>query len=242
MRLRQRLTRYPRLYLALRRVAKIGRFLLRRPHEREFEMFGRWPGDGLFLDVGANAGQSAMSFRIFNRRARILSIEPNPALEPDLRIVRRLVGRCDYLMVGAGERLRTATLYIPDANGTPLSGEASFHAAYARRPWWDEEAELARGVSEVEVPVVPIDLLDLAPAYVKIDTEGYALPVLEGMDATIRRTHPVFLVEGGRDVVSFLARYGYTPHTYEGDGVLGPWNPAHSDVFLLPAGGARGVE
>jgi hypothetical protein len=69
-------------------------------------MFAHWPEDGLFLDVGANVGQSAMSFRIFNRQARILSIEPNPDLEPDLRIVR-LVGRCDYLMVSADERLRT---------------------------------------------------------------------------------------------------------------------------------------
>jgi len=52
------------------------------PHEPDFAFFERFSDEsGLFLDVGANAGMSAVSFRIFNKCAPILSLEPNPIHE-----------------------------------------------------------------------------------------------------------------------------------------------------------------
>src|SRR3954468_23806524 len=69
-----------------RRAAELTRYALRRPHEADFAAFALFPErTGLFLDVGANTGASALSFRIYNRRSPILSIEPNPMLAPGLR-------------------------------------------------------------------------------------------------------------------------------------------------------------
>ena len=83
------LMRRPLLYLRAWRYAKVARYLVRRAHEPEFEMFrylGHQPGR-VFLDIGANTGQSAMSFRIYDARTRIVSLEPNPALAPELEFV-----------------------------------------------------------------------------------------------------------------------------------------------------------
>ena len=49
--------------------------------------FERLRGTGVFLDVGANSGQSALSFRMFNKTIPIVSVEANPACEADLRLV-----------------------------------------------------------------------------------------------------------------------------------------------------------
>jgi hypothetical protein len=80
------LTRSPRVYGSLRRPYGVARFVLRKPHDPDFAVFGLFPERvGPFLDVGANAGMSAMSFRIYNR-SPIISIEPNPYHEADLRL------------------------------------------------------------------------------------------------------------------------------------------------------------
>ena len=108
------LTRYPRVYDAARRPYSAGRFWLRRPHDAEYGVFALFTGrEGVFLDVGANAGMSALTFRIYNRRSPIVSIEANPFHEPDLRFVSRLAQPFTYHIVGADSEPRTTSLYVP---------------------------------------------------------------------------------------------------------------------------------
>jgi FkbM family methyltransferase len=233
-RISERLARHPNAHRLLRRVSKIGRYVLRRPHEPEFEAFRYLPKDGLFLDIGANVGQSAMSFRIFNRRARILSLEPNPGLEGDLRLVRRIVPRFDFMMVGAGSDVGTATLYVPRVERIAISGEASFYPELAADPWWGDEGLAPDALETVEARVIAVDGLFVDPTYVKIDAEGSAVEALEGMRRTILRCRPIFLIEGGQEEVDFLEPYGYRPFTYAGEGRMGPWNPAVATAFMLP--------
>ena len=112
------------VYPALRRAWQVSRYLLRRPitHGDDFAAFARFPDRaGLFLDVGASSGTSAMSFRVFNRSSPILSIEPNAILERELRFLKRIVPRFDYRIAAAGERDGTITLYVPIYRGVPLT-------------------------------------------------------------------------------------------------------------------------
>ena len=51
----------------------------------------------MLLDIGANAGQSALSFRAVNK-GPILSIEPNPGHERDLKLVARIIKVFEYRM------------------------------------------------------------------------------------------------------------------------------------------------
>lgn len=96
---------HPRTFAAARRAWFAGRFLARRPHERDYELFRRLPvDDGLFLDVGANIGMSALSYRIVRPRAPVLSIEANPAHARDLRAVGRLLRHgYEFRILAAGE-------------------------------------------------------------------------------------------------------------------------------------------
>jgi hypothetical protein len=81
-------------YPAMRRTWQFSRYVLRRPvtHGGGFAGFAKFPErTGLFLDVGASSGTSAMTFRVFNRQSPILSIEPNAILDKDLRTLKRIV-------------------------------------------------------------------------------------------------------------------------------------------------------
>ena len=198
----------PPLYRTTRRWFGIGRYLLRRPHDADFRYFGRH-GDtgGLFLDIGANTGSSALSYRVFDRHSRILSLEPNPMLDPDLRLVRRVIGSdFSYRFEAAGAAPGEFTLFVPVCGGVPLTGEASLSREEASRNWTAEQLGIAPAdieLEEVRVPVRPVDEHELSPHAVKIDVEGGELAVLEGMTATLERSRPVLLIETG-DVASLM--------------------------------------
>ena len=178
------------------------RYLRRVPHEREFAFFARLPDrDGLFLDIGANTGTSAMSFRLFNKRSWILSIEPNPVHVRDLQLVKRLLPRFDYLICGAGDRNARATLHVPFYRAIPVTGEASLMPDEVRpqSSWFLRQLAVTSAadfrVEEVPIQVRRLDDLGLTPTFVKIDVEGAELSVLKGLDETIRRCRPIMLIE-----------------------------------------------
>lgn len=241
------LLRHRHAHNVARRSALVARHLLRRPHEPDFAVFGLWPErTGLFLDVGGNAGMSALAFRLFNRRSPILSIEPNPLHEPDLRLVRRLIDSFDYLLCGASDTAGSLTLHTPTLNGIPLTGEASLSPEQVRereepvmrdlgldpgRPPWD--------IVETTVPVRPLDELKLAPDFVKLDVQGWELHVLEGLKTTLTAHHPVVFMENGPYMpaaIDVLRGHGYEPHFY--DGALRPY--AGEDVLNVVFVAARG--
>src|SRR5689334_9570794 len=110
LRLKLALARAPRLYRVAHRFWLVARYAVRVPHDPDFAAWRRFAGrDGIFLDVGANVGQSAMSFRIFNRRAPIVSIEPNPLLIGDLRFTQRIVRRATFRSCAASSEPGTLT-------------------------------------------------------------------------------------------------------------------------------------
>src|SRR3954452_12161306 len=125
---RRTLARRPALYLHARRAFDIARWAARRPHEPDFEFYRdvqpAGPGK-IFLDVGANTGISALCFRMYDKLTPIVSIEPNATLEPDLKLVSRLIHGFEYHLVAAGSERGKLTLHTPRYRGTPLSGETS---------------------------------------------------------------------------------------------------------------------
>jgi len=219
------------------------RFAARRPHDPDFAAFAKF-GDrpGVFLDVGANTGQSALAFRIFNRDSRIVSVEANVLLEPELRLVRWLLRRFSYFIFAAGDVSDSATLYVPVFRGLPLTGEASLDRAGVLHPWWVEQTVGSGSTESVDVVEVPVtirrlDDLALQPAWVKIDVEGAEPQVLRGMEETIQRHRPLFPIEdaGSHDEVSRLER-GYEPYEYaaDEDRLRTPRDRSARNLFYLP--------
>ena len=216
------LTRYPRGYDSLRLPYAAARFWLRRPHDPDYGVFALFPErKGVFLDVGANAGMSALSFRIYNRTSAIVSIEPNPFHENDLRFAGRLVKPFTYRICAAGRDDGVLTLYVPVYRKVPLTTEASL----LREEVTGSGSLRARLGSRMDtddfeivtctVPVIRLDSLNLDPAFIKLDVQGFEYEALLGLEATLRRTHPVLLVETPDDKVRcFLRDMDYEAFTY----------------------------
>jgi FkbM family methyltransferase len=222
----------------------LGRYAARRPHDPDFAAFGRLGGDGLFLDVGASIGQSALSFRVFNRSAPILSLEPLPSHRNDLRFVRAVLRGHRFMIVGAAEESRRATLYVPMLGSYELPAESSLSrddatAALERLETQGASPRQLR-LKEVEVDLRRLDELELSPAFVKIDVEGAELGVVKGLLETIERCRPALMVERSErieQVVELLGAGDYEPFVYERDADdFRPYREQPAvNVFFLPA-------
>jgi FkbM family methyltransferase len=224
--LKVRLTRFPQLYARARRPYATGRYLMRRPHDIDYAAFGLFPqSDGLFVDIGANAGMSAMSLRIYQRRMHILAIEPNPYHEADLRWTRRVVGRLEYGLWAAGDVPGEREFYIPVYRGVPITAEASLSRQFV------EESPSLRTqlgsrmqspdfrIIETRVEVRRLDDLRLSPALVKVDVQGSEQPALAGMVKTLEAHEPPVLVEApSPETTTFMASLGYTAYAYDRSG------------------------
>lgn len=248
------LTRNARIYQAIRRLRIVARFVVRRPHEADFaafQLFGERAG--IFLDIGANAGQSALSFRLFNKRTPILSIEPNPYEEPNLRVIKRLIRHFEYVVCGAGAENSSAVLHVPMYRSVPLTGEASLDPRSAQHSvWLRQHLGLERSrdftVTERSVEIRRLDDMKLAPAFVKVDVEGHELPALQGLVETLRRHHPVIMVENNRRVADhvceFLRPLGYEPFVFDRERTrFEPYrNQEPLNIFYLTAETASRVQ
>lgn len=200
----------------------VGRFSFMLPLEPEFHAFGVLPStDRLFLDIGANDGISARSFRLFNKTTPILSIEPNPCHDKALQRTKAAVDLFDYKLIAAGDRHGELALYTPVIRGIALTAYASTDRRDVERQVQEDMPNYAKRARYVEtmVPVVPIDDLTLTPDFVKIDVEGFELEVLRGMAATIDRCGPAFMIEYHRktakSVAEFLRPFGYRPFVFD---------------------------
>ncbi len=217
------LCRWPRLYGSSRRALARLTYWLGIPHDADFSFFRNLQNiEGLFVDIGANSGQSARSLRMFNRSLDILSFEPNRLLEPELRATGELLGPgFDYRMHGLGARQQIVTLYFPVACETLLSpwATADREALEHNRPAIEREAGTAITIATVPVEIRRFDDLDLHPLVVKIDVEGFEVEVLEGMRETLARDEPILLIESSPNTpaaVELLESLGYSMFTYNG--------------------------
>ena len=173
-------------------------FLL--PHEKSYYAFRHLAQEreGLFLDVGANDGLSALGFRKLVPHYRVHSIEANRLHEPSLRRLKAKLERFDYLITAAGDRTSEFTLHTAVYRGMVLHTGASLNLDYLRGAL--ARAFPKRVVDHVTydrqvVPVIKLDDLNLNPDIIKTDAEGFDYEVLVGLKGTILRNRPFILIE-----------------------------------------------
>jgi FkbM family methyltransferase len=126
--------------------------------------------DSLCFDVGANIG--AVSEALLKVGARVIAFEPNPTVLPELQARCGRHKNWSLVPAAIGNQADIATLYE-----RKLCGQSSLGA--------DWEGEV---IATHNVPVITLDAAIRrfgAPAYCKIDVEGYELQVLEGLTQPI---------------------------------------------------------
>jgi FkbM family methyltransferase len=221
----------------------VGRINFLLPLEPDFAAFGVLaPSDGIFLDVGANDGISARSFRVFNKTTPILSIEANPCHQAALERTKAALANVDYKLIGAGERRGELVLHTPIFRGIALTAYSSIDREEAGRRVCEHMPRAAGRLRFVEavVPIVPLDELALVPDFVKIDVEGFELEVLRGMARTIERRLPTFMIEWSPGnlaaVLSVLGPMGYRAYAFDRAGMgFRPYDGAVvENLFYLP--------
>jgi FkbM family methyltransferase len=174
-------------------------FLL--PHDKSYNAFRHFvalkPG-GLFVDVGANDGMSALSFRRFDRDYRIFSLEPNRLLKPSLQELKDSDAHFEYMMAGAGSAPARVRFFVPVYRGVVLHTFASANLESTRSTLagsFGEGIAAACRIDAVDADIVRLDDLNLEPTIIKIDAEGFDLDVLVGAARTVEQWRPFVVVE-----------------------------------------------
>lgn len=205
---------YPFFYKVIRFPVIFLRYFLRLVHEDDFLYFKtlNLTGKGLFVDIGANSGQAALSFASINKSYDIISFEPNKFLEKELKMVKNILGkRFKYIMIGAGDENIENDFYVPIKKGVPMSEEGTF--LYKKL----FESETKQRIGEFNIikqkfVLKRLDEYSLQPTIIKIDVEGYEDRAVKGIIETIKKYTPILIIEeriNKNDVFSMLKPLGY---------------------------------
>lgn len=208
---------------------------LRMPHEPEFAAipYFRPKSDSLFLDIGANLGQSVDSIRLYAPESPIISFEPNPYLAANLRRCQKRDHQLSVEACGLGSVDGQVKFYIPTYNGYAFHELASVSSSHQRdwlkpRIWGFDDARLT--LIESVWRITRLDDLNLAPFFIKADVEGAELDVIRGGMNTIQRSQPTILLEGASfdgELRDLLEPIGYRMYRFQRgvlsreDGLLG---------------------
>ncbi len=139
------------------------------------------PGD-LVFDIGAHVGDRIAAFRRLG--ARVVAVEPQPALGRTLRL---LYGRDPAVViepVAVGRQAGTIALRLNPDNPTVATASPEFIKAADGAPGWQDQA----WTRSIDVAMTTLDALIArhgSPGFMKIDVEGFEAEALLGLTQPI---------------------------------------------------------
>lgn len=194
-------------------------------HDVDFECFKNNNEDGLIIvDVGANRGQSIVSFKNIFPNSKIISFEANQLFGPVLEEVSSWYQDVQVYNYGLGRSDQELDFYVPVIDGVSYLEEGSTRQDNFEKPWVRERFQSYGRKLEFEKFLVSIKraedvLIGKKIDVIKIDVEGAEMDVLSSMDKIIEGSHPVFLIENSDwdNVTDYLRSKGYECYQYLAD-------------------------
>jgi FkbM family methyltransferase len=220
---------------------------LRKPFDADFNGIEFLPDleEALFLDVGANRGQSTDAILMKRKKSRIQLFEPNPWLCGKLEAFFGSNPRIIVNRFALGAKTEERELFVPFYKHWMFDGLASFDEETAKswlrdRMFFYREEFLT--VKTVACKIRPLDDLALDPAFIKLDVQGFEYEVVRGGEETIRRCSPILLIESppAAVLVEYLKGLGYEMYAFRAGGfcrgVMGGAN-----TFFMRADKSAGI-
>jgi FkbM family methyltransferase len=136
----------------------------------------------LVFDVGAHVGDRIAVFRRLG--ARVVAIEPQPALVKTLRLLYALDGAVTIEPTALASAPGMLRLNLNLDNPTVSTGSEAFVRAARGAPGWEGQ----RWIKSIDVSVRTLDGLigrHGLPAFIKIDVEGFEAEVLAGLTQAV---------------------------------------------------------
>ena len=223
------------------------RRLASRPHEEDFRGLGLFDAgaSGVYLDVGANHGQSIESIKLFRPSSEIVAFEPNTYLADKLKRKYTNDRNVEVRSVGLGDAAGEFTLHVPSYRGFIYDGLASLDREEAMN-WINPDTVYFYDPTKVHsnqirCQVSTLDAERLEPAFMKIDVQGFEYNVLKGGVNTIRECDPIILLEnyhGDERSVQLMTGFEYKEYYYW-DGRIVPGESKTGQSFLISESRAR---
>lgn len=197
------------------------RKFFRQTHDVDFEALSMLPisANNLFIDIGANRGDSIQSILTKRPEANVVAFEPNSYLTDKLHRLYDRDSRIKIINCGIGRHESALTLFIPFYNDYMFDGLASFREEFATewlesRLYGFEPGKLE--VRSVRCTVKGLDSFSFKPAFIKIDVQGFEYEVLMGAKRTIEECRPVLMIETPQQrEKNFLSQLGYSRFYYD---------------------------
>lgn len=216
-------------------------------HDADFNIFRhtKFTTPPVVFDIGANRGQSIVSFNVTLDQPIIHAFEVNPSLHPVLDYVATQFPSTTIHKYGLAEYDGDVVFKIPVVNGELLSEGGTVESISTEMPWMVERFRQSDPQFHYEKHIGQVrraDHLGLPRAdIVKLDVEGAEMSVLRGITSVIAATKPVFLVENSDwvRVTEFLKVYSYIPYRVEAENnrIVPFHGPAVNTLYM-----ARGFE
>ncbi len=173
------------------------RVLPERPHE-------------ILLDVGANNGLAVGAMRLYRPHATIICFEPNRILAERVRRRFAFDPRVTVNAYGLDMEGGSRTLFVPRYREYVFTGLASIDRSEATR-WLNERTLAGFQARHLTIETAlcefrPLDELQLAPSFIKLDVQGAEERVIQGACETIARSRPVIMMENSSAVRGCLNR------------------------------------
>jgi len=211
------------------------------PFEQDFKALSilQIPEDALFLDVGANRGQSTDAiFMNVGKKIRLQLFEPNKFL---CKKLSKFFGDNSQVKInnfGLGEENSTSPLFVPFYNQWMFDGLASF-VEYEAVSWLQNRVffynqELLK-VQKIDCQVRKLDDLNLDPFFIKIDVQGYEFSALKGGEQTLKQYKPILLIENPEDldlIIDYLRGFGYQIYAFQ-EGKFIPNTKGYLNTFFM---------
>ncbi|MCY7376368.1 MAG: FkbM family methyltransferase [Pyrinomonadaceae bacterium] len=192
------------------------------PFETDFHALSLFPDlkEALFLDVGANRGQSTDAMLLKTKNSLIQQFEPNAMLCE--KIARQFDGnnRVTLSKFGLGDETGERILFVPFYKQWMFDGLASFDESEAR-DWLKNHLVFYKdqnlSLREIRCKTKRLDELSLEPFFIKLDIQGYEYQALKGGEQTIKTHQPILLIETPNEkIINYLKGFDYQFYAFTG--------------------------